>query len=406
MKKWISTLLCISLVIGTAAMLHACGKPKTDAETTTELTEEEPATLIEETDDVEESGVNTWEDIWGLEDMSYTERTTDEHYQEEYDALTLPMAVTTQAVAGTTKAQTTTNPAVRETTTQFQFTMPPKSSTTKKAAESGTTAAGKDSASTTATTAASTTAATTTTTTQPAEEETTMLTDYVSGVGVQAATVQPRPQVTLLDKYVTDVIKTGVYTMEMEMKEDGMSVPFTIYEDGNNTAVETSVTQYVMQNVSEVPKALANLGKVRFIIKDKKSSNAKVYTAWTGGYYELDGLEEVSGMVQEMQDENGFGLLLQHADEGLEYCGTSSGTGYVCEIYKDSEKNMQYNFYFAKTSGYEGIISMDVVNLSTSATEQHIVMRIYPGVTNSSAFKVSGKKYTDADIEKMFGGAV
>ena len=36
MKKWISTILSISLVIGMAAVLHACGKPKPETDTTTE----------------------------------------------------------------------------------------------------------------------------------------------------------------------------------------------------------------------------------------------------------------------------------------------------------------------------------------------------------------------------------
>ncbi len=223
-------------------------------------------------------------------------------------------------------------------------------------------------------------------------------TNAVLKVSAFCADSVSRPQVTLLDKYVTDVIKTDVYTIEMEMKENGALIPFTIYEDGNNTAAETTLTRSALQN-TEIPNAFADLGKVRFIIKDKKSADPKAYVAWTGGYYELNDAD----LAQAILDENSSGALLQHADEGLEYCGISAGYGYACETYKDAEKNMQYNFYFSKTSDYEGIIRMEVVNLSTGATEQQIVIRVYPGVTNSNAFAVSGKKYTDADIEKLFG---
>ena len=48
LKKWIATILSISLVIGMAALLHACGKPKNEVTTAAaEKTASEDACRIE-----------------------------------------------------------------------------------------------------------------------------------------------------------------------------------------------------------------------------------------------------------------------------------------------------------------------------------------------------------------------
>ncbi len=396
MKKWIATILSISLVIGMAAMLHACGKPDAEPESTTEPTDVLPVQGDEDT-----TGENVWADLWGLEDESYTERTTDEHYEEEYNALTLPMAVTTQPAAGTTRAQTTTNPSVRETTTQFMFTTPSRSSTTTtKREEAGTTVAAANESTT-----ASTTKPSTSTTTAPAEEETTMLTDYIAGAGgVQDATVIPRPQVTLLDKYVIDVFKSGSFTLEMEMKQEGKTMPITLYEDEDNLAVEMTLTSLVMQDL-ELPAAFSGIGKVRFVITGKRSSNPRAYIMWPGSYMEMEDAGEVADMIREMQSEGDVNVLSQLTEDGLEYCGRTTGIGYVCESYINPDENMQYNFYFAQTpEGYEGVVRWDRVDLSTGQTDTEIVMRLSQGVKSSKAFKVEGKKTSMEDFENMFGG--
>ncbi len=395
MKKWIATILSISLVIGMAAMLHACGKPDAEPESTTEPTDVLPVQGDEDT-----TGENAWADLWGLEDESYTERTTDEHYEEEYNALTLPMAVTTQPAAGTTRAQTTTNPSVRETTTQFMFTTPSRSSTTTtKREEAGTTVAAANESTT-----ASTTKPSTSTTTAPAEEETTMLTDYIGAGGVQQATVQPRPQVTLLDKYVIDIFKSGAFTLEMEMKQEGKTMPITLYEDEDNLAVEMTLTSLVMQDL-ELPAAFSGIGKVRFVITGKRSSNPRAYIMWPGSYMEMEDAGEVADMIREMQSEGDVNVLSQLTEDGLEYCGRTTGIGYVCESYINPDENMQYNFYFAQTpEGYEGVVRWDRVDLSTGQTDTEIVMRLSQGVKSSKAFKVEGKKTSMEDFENMFGG--
>ncbi len=395
MKKWIATILSISLVIGMAAMLHACGKPDAEPESTTEPTDVLPVQGDEDT-----TGENVWADLWGLEDESYTERTTDEHYEEEYNALTLPMAVTTQPAAGTTRAQTTTNPSVRETTTQFMFTTPSRSSTTTtKREEAGTTVAAANESTT-----ASTTKPSTSTTTAPAEEETTKLTDYIGAGGVQDATVQPRPQVTLLDKYVIDIFKSGAFTLEMEMKQEGKTMPITLYEDEDNLAVEMTLTSLVMQDL-ELPAAFSGIGKVRFVITGKRSSNPRAYIMWPGSYMEMEDAGEVADMIREMQSEGDVNVLSQLTEDGLEYCGRTTGIGYVCESYINPDENMQYNFYFAQTpEGYEGVVRWDRVDLSTGQTDTEIVMRLSQGVKSSKAFKVEGKKTSMEDFENMFGG--
>jgi hypothetical protein len=394
LKKWIATILSISLVIGMAALLHACGKPKDAEETTAEPETSSAIELLPEADEGT-TGENVWADLWDLEDMSYTEPTTDEHYQEEYKALTLPMAVTTQPVAGTTRAQTTTNPSVRETTTQFMFTTPSRAATTAKQAEStGTTAASE---STTAATKASTTAAQQTT-----AEETTVLTDYVPNAsGIQNVTPGTRPQVTYLDKYVTDIFKSGNFTLEMEQKEEGKTMPITLYENDDNLAVEVTLTNLMMQDL-ELPAALSGIGKVRFIVTGKRSAQPKAYIAWTGGYMEMENVDEITDMIREMQSEQDMNVLSQMMQADLEYVGSSSSVGYICESYKNTEQNVQINFYFAKTENYEGVVRWDQVDLTTGTTLTQTVMRLTRGVTNAKAFRTEGKKMSMEEFENMF----
>lgn len=394
MKKWIATILSISLVIGMAAMLHACGKPDAEPESTTEPTDVLPVQGDEDT-----TGENVWADLWGLEDESYTERTTDEHYEEEYNALTLPMAVTTQPAAGTTRAQTTTNPSVRETTTQFMFTTPSRSSTTKRE-EAGTTAASNESITASTTTKPATTGA------QQAENETTMLTDYIGAGVVHGGGPAPRPQVTLLDKYVIDIFKSGSFTLKMEMKQEGKTMPITLYEDEDNLAVEMTLTSLVMQDL-ELPAAFSGIGKVRFVITGKRSSNPRAYIMWPGSYMEMEDAGEVADMIREMQSEGDVNVLSQMTEDGLEYCGRTTGTGYICESYINPDENMQYDFYFSdarEQEGYYGIVKWVRVDLSTGQTDTEIVMRLSQGVKSSKAFKVEGKKTSMDDFENMFGG--
>lgn len=392
MKKWIATILSISLVIGMAAVLHACGKPKDEPQTT--ATQEQSESVTGES--VSETKFDLSEDVSNMlgeiidPNYSYTEVSTNEHYQEEYDALTLPTAVTTQPVAGTTKPHTTTNPAVRETTTAFQFTSPSRTQTTKPSGGST-----KPSGETTTTRQSAAT-------TQPAEPETTMLADVVGSnvtPNVQDATVMPRPQVTYLDKYVVDILQSGSYTAEMEMTEEGMTMSITTYVDGDDWASEIPIGSMLAQEMG-MPASMG-VGKMRFIIKDMKS-NPKAYIVLpTGNYMEMNDIAEAAEMMAESGAQN---LRQQMQLDKLQYCGKTTGVGYVCETYILPEDNIRYDFYFAQTDGYTGLVRWDVSDLSSNAVEEHVVMRLYKGVSNKKAFTVTGKKMDPEELAGMFGG--
>ena len=206
-----------------------------------------------------------------------------------------------------------------------------------------------------------------------------------------------RPQVTYLDKYVTNILSTNVYTMETETKQDGKTIPVTVFQNGSNHEVDVTLTSYLTQNM-DIPAAFANLGKLRIIVKDKK-----MYIAWTGGYCEMSESEEFADTLGDMTNDQDLGTLSQIVENSLEYCGITYGAGYVCESYKNTEDNTQYNFYFSSTDGYMGIVRWDIVNLTTGQTEQQMVIRLYDKITDNEAFNVSGKKYSLEEVEKLFG---
>ena len=396
MKRWIATILSISLVIGMAAVLHACGKPKDAPETTTE-----PATGSAADGETSKSFMD---EIWGdLDDLtdeyesySHVEYTTNEHYQEEYDALTLPRAVTTQPVAGTTKAQTTTNPAVRETTTAFQFTSPSGRTTTKAAQTtkpSGDTTQPSGGTTKPATTAAS----------GAAEPETTTLPDLVGNnaiPAVQEAVTMPRPQVTYLDRYVIDILESGSYTAVMQMNMDGTMMQATTYVDGDDFASEIPVGSMMMQEMG-IP-ASVGVGNIRMILKDM-DSNPKAYVALPSGYLELEDLQEAGEMLKEAGGIQN--LRNQMQIDRLQYAGKTTGVGFVCESYIVPEENTRYNFYFAQTpEGYTGLIRWDIIDTETKETLEEVNLRLTTGVKNQKVFTVSGKKLDPAELEKMFAG--
>lgn len=420
MKRWIATILSISLVIGMAAVFNACGK-KPAAEADTTAAEAEESTLAEMKPDDEINIADEWQEILaGYEDMSFTEKTTNEHYQEEYDALTLPMAIDVEEeVAGTTVLQTTTNPAVRETTTQFMFTSPSHASTTAKDT------AGKTTAPTASKTAA-TTAATT-------DEET--LRDYATRVGGGVQDVpsadSSTPQATYLDKYVRDILNSGVYTARMDIKieEDGeqLTVPVTVYSDKNNSEINCSVSAIASQangtDYEDIPEFVKSIGKIRYIVKNKNSSNPKRYIALPTNYVELKegdlaeffGVEDTDGFEEAVFGENGFSMdkLREMVNRSLKYCGAKTTGGIVCETYETARSTteegeevgpQQFNFYFTKTADYEGLVRVDVVDLDSETEVYRLVVRLYNEVTSPLAFTTIGKAISMDDLLKEFGG--
>ena len=398
MKKWISTLLVVSLVVSMAALLHACGKPKTP-EVTTQTSESDLfGDVFGQGDEDEPQSENAWEaylDSLGEtdEDYSVVERTTNEHYQEEYDALTLPHAVTTQPVAGTTRPQATTNPAVRETTTQFQFTY--SAQTTRANANGKTTT--KQAAATTKPSG----------TTKPAASESTLVADVISETNVafqgnvKDVTVLPMPQITNLDRYVIQRLNSGRYTAKMDIKMDGMTMPITYYTDGNNTATEMVMSD-VLASQMDVP--LLKIGKIRLVTKGLNTSSPKAYITWPGSYYEIDGgsMEDFADAMQDARSAQDIGKILQV--DNLGYLGKTTGVGYVCESYKIPGEDIAYSFYFTDvdSEGYEGLVRWEVINLQTGKVEQTMGIRLYDSVPKN-AFDVTGQKQTLEDMEKLFG---
>ena len=398
MKKWISTLLVVSLVVGMAAVLHACGKPKTPETTTTEGTTFD---LFGNENEEETYTESMWEEYLDSldetdESYSYTERTTDEHYQEEYDALTLPHAVTTQPVAGTTLAQTTTNPAVRETTTQFQFTY---SAQTTRANVGGKTTKPADTTKAAATTKAATT--------KPAEKETTLVSDVLgdtgtSNISLKDAAVLPMPQITNLDRYVIKRLNSGRYTAKMDIRMEGMTMPITYYTDGNNSATEMIMSDLLAKQM-DIP--MIKIGRIRLVTKGLNTSSPKAYVTWPGSYYEIDGgdMEGFAEALQEARGAQDIGKLLQI--DNLGYLGKETGVGYVRESYKIPGEDIAYSFYFTDVDaeGYEGLVRWEVINLQTGAVEQTMDIRLMDTVP-ADAFDVKGQKKSLEDMEKLFGG--
>ena len=407
MKKWISTILSISLVIGMAAVLHACGKPKSP-ETTTAAAEAEAAGLSDlfgvEDESQSEGG---WENyLASLDDIdesySAVERTTNKNYQKERDALTLPFAITTQPVAGTTRSQTTTNPAVRETTTQFQFTYYDRINNEGKTAavDTATTAA----AANTATTAA----AKKTDDTQQVPSETTSIPEIIAETNVSIENIHPAtyPQITYLDLYVTEILDSGRYTMETEFKtNDGMVIPMTYYVDGEDTSTEFSVTSMMASSLA-LPSVFSGAGKIRFVTKDMSTSHPKAYLVLPTGYIDVGG-DDLKDFVSEMKDaktEMDLRKLLQL--DRLQFCAVTQNAGSTCETYMiegdNPSQNIVFNFYFTRTSSYEGLARVEMFEGSSTTPTMVIGVRLYRGVTDSKAFEVKGKQISIEDAEKLF----
>lgn len=451
MKKWIATILSISLVIGMAAVLHACGKTKTDAETTTEeitLAEPEP----NDTEEISE----VWEEIVrGYENMSVTEKTTNEHYQEEYEALTLPVAVTQEKVEGTTVLQTTTNPAKRETTVPFSFTTPSRASTTVKDSADKTTAPANGSSTTaaTATTAARTTVAAQQNNPQVYNNQNnnqnsnnnsqgssggqqssnpqndsiaeSTLYDPAANIGdddiVQNPNPTPAPQVTYLDKYVKDILSTGEYTLRMDVQaEDGVTVPVTIYSNKNNSEIKMSVASVALQGAGydNVASFMRNVGTLRYIVTEKNSKNPKKYIATDAGYVELEKggeLSEVFGDEMAFGEENiSLDMLVTLLQQNMKYVSKMTTGGIMVEVYEtegvktedgvQAAGPQQLKFYFTQTDGYEGLVRIRIIDKETNES-QVLVVRLYKGVQQdglTTPFKPTGVKKSEKELLEMF----
>ena len=254
----------------------------------------------------------------------------------------------------------------------------------------------------------------------PEQDENTLITQSAAFKhGSAAATLNVvafrviTPQVTYLDRYVRDYLKTGVYTIDMEVKGEGSTVPFTIYSDRNNLEYNTSMIALVLQNNENMAKyanLFKNIGKMRFILKDKNSSKPKAMIAVTGAYVELEDGGEIASLFNGTDSEFGeesFSLskFLNTLYGSLQYCGATTTNGLVCEtyLYDDGSDEMLYNFYFTKTNKYEGIVRWTITNLETDEISQDTNIRVYSSVTSPLAFTPVGVKLSEEQFKERFG---
>ena len=385
MKKRVSVLSVLALVVSLAAVMTGCREPKAGENTTTE-SDTQAAETVSETglagflDDLRED----------LSEYSTVEHTTDEHFEEEFEALTLPSAVPASATTTRRAAASATTQAVhRETTTAFQFTSPSRSSTstTKSASGSTTTTTKKNAAQNVDE--------------QTSHSDTTSMTERITDshvVNVSEATEIPRPNVTYLDKFVVNVLQSGSYTMQTELKTDGYAMPMTTYANGDNFELKMNFGSALAEMMG-APAVLGQSGQIRLITTGMNSSNPHVYFCWPGSYTELEGkgVDEIKELFMDTESERSMLSAMQF--DSLVYCGVQTYQGYIVETYKMPEENLMYCFYFDS----QGLAKWEIIDMSTNQVAETITVKLTAGVTDKNAFKPSGKKTSMEDMENMFG---
>ena len=433
MKKWICTILAVSMVVTMAAVLNACGNKKEDPAATT--VEDEDTTNAAVTDPEDDGWLEMGDEDDLLETYTVNEWTTDEHYEEEYDQLTLPSAVTptkkasapqkaNNNTAKTTAASTTA--AARATTKPFQFASPKDraaASTTAKSGSTATTAAsasGKTSTKAAGNSGGNASAASSGNASGSGSEvvsdTTIMAVIDTNGVATPLdngnVITTDTPQVSYLRKFVIDRLSGDSYTIQTETVNEGIAVPVTIYKSGDNLAYEMIVSDLMSEELhKEYPLLgkIAGSSKIRFIMRDV-STSPKMYLDLPLGYIDLQEVakeegadaaltsEDMKDMFAEMS--GGVGEVFSKEFSTLEYVGVTSDNGVVCESYLSPDESTGYNFYFTS----EGLRSIEVVNMETGAVEQSVNVKLTEGVPNKNVFKPQGAKMSIDQIRKLFDG--
>ena len=410
MKRWVSVLAILSLVVSMASVMTACKKSNTDDGKKTTKTDSAQETVTDVEAATSEDSLRDLLGDWTEEIGEYStfEHTTNEHYEEDYAALTLPAAVpTTKAAKGSkgskvAQAAATTQAARRETTTQFQFASYTRGATTTKPGEE------KSSDNTTTTAAPVTTAAPetnfsdTTALTERIPESPPVLTDNFDA--------SARPNVTYLDKYVIDVLNSGSYTCEGERKIEGYSFPTTTYCTTDKFAVKATLGSAIAEALKDegvnVGALLKNAGEIKMVVTGIDTSSPRSYLCVGDGYYEFDesNSDQNTDEAVELLTGGEFNLLLGDIPfDALEYTGINSYTGYAIETYKQAEENLLYRFYFDS----QGLAKIEKIDMSTSQVMEVITVKLSSGVKDKNAFKVEGKKKSLDDLQneiEKYGG--
>ena len=412
MKKWLSVLVIVSLVVSLAFAMNGCGKGKDTADASTaDTTESATEMSAEASNDVKDDMRGFLEELQSERDemdFTMTVPTINEKYREEYDAMTLPSAAPAAATTAKQTGDAATTAAVRrETTTQFQFTSPSRAATTQAAA---TKAAAGGSSTTKA--AAKTTA--------PSTTETTVVDRLpnVGGSGGSAnsgnsgnsvdnstSSIQPAQTTekgTFLQKFVLDKINSGSYTLNFEYSsketEDMANVPMSFYKNSkeDKVAFKAHVGEAAAQKLG-MPAALGKVVDIRIVGTDI-SSNPHIYFAWPGGYCEIsdEDFTQSADMLKEYDlVQTIFSALLQ---PGIEYHGYQNHGSYVDETFVDPENKIKTVLYYDG----QGIAKVELIDMNTNVVQTTYKTELKESVP-SDAFKLSGKKYTEDEMMNLFG---
>ena len=244
--------------------------------------------------------------------------------------------------------------------------------------------------------------------------------DYIIDNPIPTPTPTPTPQVTYLDKYVRDILKTGTYTLRMDVQaEDGVTVPVTIYSDANNSEIKMSVASVAMQGAGyeSVASFMKNVGTLRYIVTNKNSQAPKRYIATDAAYVELEKggeLSEVFGGEMVFGEENvSLDMLVTLLQQNMKYVSSMTTSGIMVEVYETegvkSENGVetgpqQIKFYFTKVDGYVGLVRIRIIDKDTNES-QVLVVRLYNDVQKdglTTPFKPSGVKKTEKELLEMF----
>ncbi len=355
MKRFLALFLVTALTFSLAAVLGACGKD--------EVTDNTTASVSGESEIIADSSEKKSFD----EVESRPERTTGEHYSEEYEKLTLPSAVPStskkteaQTTETTTKKNDTKQTTAKQsliTTTQAPVSTTKKETTTKKTESTSRLEINTDMFSQTEV---------------YSEVVDNVQDEFVGfGGGVTPSEV-PRPQVTYYDKYVTDVLASKNYTLTTQMIENGEGITLIVYSDGDKKAYK-GVLSYNEMAISF--RYFRKDGKAYMVIPSMMSY---IEDADMG-----EAMEEFDNAVVEAYD-----II---STEDLVYCGLSTGVGYVCEMYKNEEQGVGYNYYFNS----EGLIRVETVILATGERSTSY-FSLKSGIEEKGVFSIpAGYKKTD-----------
>jgi len=363
MKRFTSLFLVATLVLSLALILGACGKDKAvDVDNT----------ASESVEAEESSEKSVKEQLSEIENRP--ERSTGEHYSEEYEKLTLPSEdpTTTKADKQNDEKETTT----KKNDTKVTTTKQSLATTTKRATAELTT---KKKETTTKKGDVNAPQINTDLFSQTevfSEVENNIGDEYVGfGGGVTPGEVT-KPEVTYYQKYVEDVIQSKNYTMKVQMDEAGQSVTLEVFSNGDQKAYK-GTAKYSGTTMS-----------FRFFEK-----NGKAYVVLPSFliYFEEDGSSGFTeGFDEAMLDAYS---IVDNPD--LVYCGVKSGVGYICEMYKDTVQNVGYNFYFSS----KGLTKVETVDLSSGERISN-TFSLTTGVEDKKVFEIP-KGYTKTDIENL-----